>query len=119
MSARPADSFSPVPQGGGVRWFCGGCCSAPGSRSGAKPPAVSDPRPVLDILPDILAPGLNLVVCGSAAGTRSAELGAYYAGPGNQFWGMLHRVGLTPRVLKPAEFREVIAYAIGLTDIAK
>jgi TDG/mug DNA glycosylase family protein len=66
-----------------------------------------------------LAPGLNLVVCGSAAGTRSAELGAYYAGPGNQFWGMLHRVGLTPRVLKPAEFREVIAYAIGLTDIAK
>ena len=59
------------------------------------------------------------MVCGSAAGTRSAELGAYYAGPGNQFWGMLHRVGLTPRLLKPAEFREAIAYAIGLTDIAK
>ena len=75
--------------------------------------------PILDILPDILAPGLKLVVCGSAAGRRSAELGAYYAGPGNQFWGMLHRVGLTPRVLRPAEFREVIAYAIGLTDLAK
>jgi len=66
-----------------------------------------------------LAPGLKLVICGSAAGTRSAELGAYYAGPGNQFWGMLYRVGLTPRVLKPAEFREVLAYAIGLTDIVK
>jgi len=66
-----------------------------------------------------LAPGLKLVVCGSAAGTRSAELGAYYAGPGNQFWGMLHRVGLTPRQLRPAEFREVVAYAIGLTDIVK
>jgi TDG/mug DNA glycosylase family protein len=72
-----------------------------------------------DILPDILAPGLKLVVCGSAAGTRSAEVGAYYAGPGNQFWGMLHRVGLTPRALRPAEFRDVIAFAIGLTDIAK
>jgi len=73
----------------------------------------------VDILPDILAPGLKLVVCGSAAGTRSAELGAYYAGPGNRFWGTLHRVGLTPRQLNPAEFRDVIAYAIGLTDIAK
>jgi len=32
---------------------------------------------------------------------------------------MLHRVGLTPRQLRPAEFREVVAYAIGLTDIVK
>ena len=70
-------------------------------------------------MPDLLAPGLKLVVCGSAAGTRSAELGAYYAGPGNQFWGMLHRVGLTPRLMRPAEFHDVIAYAIGLTDIVK
>jgi len=73
----------------------------------------------LDVLPDILAPGLGLVVCGSAAGTRSAEVGAYYAGPGNQFWGMLHRVGLTPALLRPAEFRTVIQYGIGLTDIVK
>ena len=72
-----------------------------------------------DILPDILAPGLRLVVCGSAAGTRSAELGAYYAGPGNRFWGMLQGVGLTPTVLAPAEFRGVLAYGIGLTDIVK
>jgi len=73
----------------------------------------------LDILPDILAPGLGLVVCGSAAGTRSAEVGAYYAGPGNQFWGMLYRVGLTPALLRPADFRTVIQYGIGLTDIVK
>lgn len=66
-----------------------------------------------------MAPGLRLVVCGSAAGTRSAEVGAYYAGPGNRFWGMLHRVGLTPAVLAPAEFRSVLAYGIGLTDIVK
>jgi double-stranded uracil-DNA glycosylase len=72
-----------------------------------------------DILPDILAPGLRLVVCGTAAGTRSAELGAYYAGPGNRFWGMLHRVGLTPTVLAPADFRGVLTYGIGLTDIVK
>jgi len=81
---------------------------------------VKVPRSIApDVLPDILAPGLGLVVCGSAAGTRSAELGAYYAGPGNQFWGMLHRVGLTPTLLRPAEFRKVIRYGIGLTDIVK
>jgi TDG/mug DNA glycosylase family protein len=73
----------------------------------------------LDILPDILTPGLKLVVCGSAAGTRSAQAGAYYAGPGNQFWGMLHRVGMTPSLLRPAEFRTVVNYGIGLTDIVK
>ena len=71
------------------------------------------------ILPDVLAPGLRLVVCGSAAGTASARAGAYYAGPGNRFWGMLHRVGMTPRLLSPAEFRTVTAYGIGLTDIVK
>lgn len=72
-----------------------------------------------EILPDILAPGLRLVVCGSAAGTRSAELGAYYAGPGNRFWDTLYRVGLTPSVLRPADFRSVLTYGIGLTDIVK
>ncbi len=73
----------------------------------------------MDILPDILAPGLRLVVCGSAAGTRSAELGAYYAGPGNRFWEMLHRAGLTPSMLRPADFRSVLDHGIGLTDIVK
>ena len=32
---------------------------------------------------------------------------------------MLHSVGLTPAVLAPAEFRGVLAYGIGLTDIVK
>lgn len=67
----------------------------------------------------MLAPGLKLVVCGSAAGTASARAGAYYAGPGNQFWGMLHRVGLTASRLRPVDFRTVNDYGIGLTDIVK
>ena len=72
-----------------------------------------------DILPDVLAPGLALVVCGSAAGTVSAQVGAYYAGPGNRFWPTLHRTGLTSIQLAPQEFRSVLSYGIGLTDIAK
>ncbi|MGD9538864.1 MAG: mismatch-specific DNA-glycosylase [Alphaproteobacteria bacterium] len=71
------------------------------------------------ILPDVLAPGLGVVFCGSAAGHKSARLGAYYAGPGNKFWPTLHRVGLTPRLIAPAEYREVLQHGIGLTDLCK
>ena len=71
------------------------------------------------VLPDVLGPGLRIVFCGSAAGAASARAGAYYAGPGNRFWPTLHRVGLTPRLLEPAEFRTVQHYGIGLTDLCK
>lgn len=71
------------------------------------------------ILPDVLAHDLHLVFCGTAAGTRSAQVGAYYAGPGNKFWRTLAAVALTPRVLAPLEFRSLIDYGIGLTDINK
>ena len=72
-----------------------------------------------DVLPDTLEPGLRLVFCGTAAGTASAKAGAYYAGPGNSFWATLHAVGLTPEQLKPAEFRRLSEFGIGLTDICK
>jgi TDG/mug DNA glycosylase family protein len=49
----------------------------------------------------------------------SARVGAYYAGPGNRFWPTLHAVGLTPRLLQPAEFRTLPRYGLGLTDMAK
>jgi TDG/mug DNA glycosylase family protein len=71
------------------------------------------------ILPDVLADGLDVVFCGSAAGSASARAGAYYAGPGNRFWPILHECGLTPRRLAPHEFRSVLQYGIGLTDLSK
>jgi double-stranded uracil-DNA glycosylase len=71
------------------------------------------------VLPDVLAPGLKIVFCGTAAGNISARVGAYYAAPGNLFWDTLYRIGLTPRKLKPEEFRSVLEYGIGLTDLAK
>lgn len=71
------------------------------------------------VLPDLLLPGLKIVFCGTAAGTASARRGAYYAGPGNKFWKTLYAVGLTPRLLDPAEFPLLPQYGIGLTDIAK
>lgn len=71
------------------------------------------------ILPDVLAGGLDVVFCGSAAGSASARAGAYYAGTGNRFWPILHEIGLTPRQLAPREFHTVVQYGIGLTDLSK
>lgn len=71
------------------------------------------------ILPDVLAPGLDVVFCGTAAGARSAREGAYYAHPGNMFWRTLHATGLTPRLLAATEFPMVPAFGIGLTDLSK
>jgi len=71
------------------------------------------------MLDDLLAPDLAVVFCGSAAGRRSAQLKQYYAGPGNKFWRTLAAVGLTPRQLAPAEYRLLLDFGIGLTDLVK
>ena len=71
------------------------------------------------VLPDILKPGLRIVFCGSAAGAASARVGAYYAGPGNKFWPMLHKTGLTPHLMEPRDFKQLPDFGIGLTDLAK
>lgn len=71
------------------------------------------------ILPDLLAPGLDIVFCGTAVGAASARRRAYYAGPGNAFWPTLYRVGLTPRLLQPEEYAQLLGLGIGLTDLVK
>lgn len=70
-------------------------------------------------LPDLLAPDLRVVFCGTAAGTQSAQKQVYYAGPGNRFWRVLHEIGLTTRQLAPDEYQKLLAYRIGLTDVCK
>lgn len=76
-------------------------------------------RTLRPVLPDVLAPNLRVVFCGTAPGTRSALMRAYYAHPGNYFWRTLFEIGLTPHRLQPAQFHEVLEYGIGLTDVAK
>lgn len=71
------------------------------------------------MLSDLLAPNLRAVFCGTAAGTRSAARGQYYAGRGNRFWKTLYEVGLTPHLLDASEYKLLLFYEIGLTDIVK
>lgn len=72
-----------------------------------------------NVLPDLIAPDLRIVFTGTAVGSASAHAGVYYAGPGNAFWPTLHAVGLTARRLAPSEYRALLDFGIGLTDVCK
>ena len=71
------------------------------------------------LVPDLLAPGLDLVFCGTAPSPASFEARAYYANPGNAFWPTLFAVGLTPERFAPGRYRELLALGLGLTDLNK
>jgi len=71
------------------------------------------------LLPDLIAPRLRLLFCGSALGAMSYRLRAPYANPANKFWRALHEAGLTPRRLAPSEYKELLALGIGFTDLNK
>jgi len=75
--------------------------------------------PYVEKLPDQLQENLRLIFVGTAASTRSADVGHYYAHPGNRFWRTIHQVGLTPRRYEPHEFPALLEFGIGFTDLCK
>jgi TDG/mug DNA glycosylase family protein len=70
-------------------------------------------------VPDVLAPGLRLVLVGINPGRVSAAAGAHFANPRNDFWRLLHASGLTPRELDPGEQHRLLEHGIGVTNAAR
>jgi double-stranded uracil-DNA glycosylase len=66
----------------------------------------------------IVGPGLRVLFVGINPSLRSAEVGHHFARPGNRFWPALHAAGFTPRRLRPEEDGELLAYGVGVTNIA-
>ena len=73
----------------------------------------------MEKLPDLLRNELKLIFVGTAAGQRSADVGHYYAHPGNRFWRTIHEIGITPRRYQPHEFPSLLDLRIGFTDMCK
>ena len=69
-------------------------------------------------VPDVLAPGLDVVFCGINPGFHSDAKAAHFANPRNDFWRLLHAAGFTPRLVDPAEQFEVLRCGIGVTNAA-
>jgi TDG/mug DNA glycosylase family protein len=74
---------------------------------------------VTSAVPDILRPGLRLVFCGINPGIRSAEAGAHFANPRNDFWRLLADAGFTPSQLDPREQEAMLELGYGLTNAAE
>jgi double-stranded uracil-DNA glycosylase len=68
-------------------------------------------------LPDVIAPGLDVLFCGINPSLVSAERGHHFARPGNRFWPALFRAGLTPRLFSPDEDRELLRHGLGITNV--
>ena len=70
-------------------------------------------------LPDYLRNGMKLVIVGCNPGDRSARVGHYYAGRGNEFWPMLYESGVLPELLEHRDDKRMIEFGVGLTDLVK
>jgi len=66
---------------------------------------------------DVIAPGLHVLFCGINPGLYSGATGHHFARPGNRFWPTLHQAGFTPRLLVPAEERELLVLGYGITNL--
>src|SRR5215207_10587131 len=80
-----------------------------GGREESTPPSA---------VPDVLAPGLRLVLVGINPGLVSAAAGAHFANPRNDFWRLLAASGLTPRQLTPTDRDALLEAGIGITNAA-
>src|SRR5262245_61691424 len=68
-------------------------------------------------LPDLIAPGLDVLFVGINPSLYSAAIGHHFGRPGNRFWPALHLGGFTPRLLSPFEEQEALALKLGLTNV--
>ena len=71
------------------------------------------------MLPDLLAPGVRVVIAGTIAAWDRAARAHYYDSPGNKFWVLLHESGLVPELLAPDEDDRVLDFGVGLTDLVR
>ncbi|MEX0655117.1 MAG: G/U mismatch-specific DNA glycosylase [Phycisphaeraceae bacterium] len=69
-------------------------------------------------LPDVIGPGLRVLLCGINPGLYSAAVGCHFARPGNRFWPALHQAGITPHQFHPSEQGKLLPMGVGVTNIA-
>ncbi|XP_055883292.1 G/T mismatch-specific thymine DNA glycosylase-like [Biomphalaria glabrata] len=72
---------------------------------------------LLKLLPDHLAPNLDILIIGINPGLFAAYVGHHYAGPGNHFWKCLYLAGLIPEPMNAYDDYKLLNYGIGFTNI--
>jgi TDG/mug DNA glycosylase family protein len=74
-------------------------------------------------IPDLVGPGLRLLLCGINPGLRAAATGTHFAHPGNRFYPALAAAGILPAFprigdgMTDADRAAVIARGVGITSL--
>ncbi|MGH7515548.1 MAG: G/U mismatch-specific DNA glycosylase [Gemmatimonadales bacterium] len=68
-------------------------------------------------MPDLIAPGLDVLFCGINPGLYSAATRHHFARPGNRFWPALCDGGFTDTLLRPWEERRLLRVGLGITNL--
>lgn len=69
------------------------------------------------VVPDLVRPGLRVLLCGINPSLESGLRGWHFATPGNRLWPTLHAAGWTSRQLHPSETDELLAAGLGITNL--
>ena len=69
------------------------------------------------VVPDLVGPGMRVLLCGINPSLWSGAVGLHFATPGNRLWPVLHGAGWTPRRLHPSETDEIRRAGIGITNL--
>ena len=99
-----------------------GARRTPGTSAVTRPirPSEEDLLAAVDKrVPDVIAPGLRVLLCGINPGLYSAAVGHHFARPGNRFWPALFAAGFTPRLLLPEEQSELLQHGYGITNLVE
>ena len=90
----------------------------PAERRPTERPSKQDLAAAYDTtLPDLVAPGLRVLLVGINPSLWSGWSGRHFGRPSNRLWTTLHEAGLTPRRLAPEDTAEILAAGIGITNL--
>lgn len=70
-------------------------------------------------VPDIIAPGLDVLFCGINPGLYSGATGHHFARPGNRFWPALYASGFTAALLHPSQEALLLDEGVGITNFVE
>ncbi|HEY4226013.1 MAG TPA: mismatch-specific DNA-glycosylase [Pseudolysinimonas sp.] len=74
-------------------------------------------------IPDLVGPGLRLLLCGINPGLRAAATASHFANPGNRFYPALAAAGILPAFtdiaegMTDAQRAEIVAHGVGITSL--
>ena len=87
-------------------------------RSKPRPPTREELLKAYDtVIPDLVGPGIRVLLVGINPSLYSGWTGRHFARPGNRLWRTLHEAGFTDRRLEPRDNQAILGAGLGITNL--